>query len=287
MLTRRRFMVGACCSAHAALILPARGSASEKFSFKCSTVNTLKPGEPEDTLPVTVYSDTNDQLQFKAYQEDLAVTPFGAAYAKHRWHLSDGLTPGTGKITLGVFFLNGSSDQQELVKAASMAWTNGPLGTIFALDFSVPQQQSHIRIAFDGDDGNWSYIGRQSNGVQKKLKTMNIQTLEDFIVQHEFGHTWCLQHEHQFPGAIHWNQPQVIADMEAEQGWSPAMTKTQMLAPLDKAAICIGDPRFNKDSIMLYPIRQSWTTDGFSSDWNRKISDGDVRCLAGVYNFKI
>jgi serralysin len=286
MLNRRCFIVGACCSAQAAL-LPASGSASEKLSFKCSTVNTLKPGETEDTLPVTVYSDTDDQLKFKAYQEDLDVTPFGAAYVKSRWHLSDGLTPGTGKITLGVFFLNGSNDQQELVKSATAGWTSGPLGKIFALDFSVTQQKSHIRIAFDGGDGNWSFIGRQSNNVQKNLKTMNIESLEDFIVQHEFGHTWCLQHEHQFPGAIHWNQPQVIADMEAEQGWSASMTKAQMLASLDKAAVCIGDPHFNKDSTMLYPIRQSWTTDGFSSDWNKRISDGDVRCLAGVYNFKI
>jgi hypothetical protein len=286
MLTRRQFAAGTCCLFHSTLFAQRTFADGSIPSFKCSTINTIKPGDLEDLIPVRPYSNTNDEISFERTQTQLNITPYGAAFVKDRWHRADGLTPNTAKITLGVFFLNGGTDQQAVVKSAGHAWTDGPLGQIFDLNYDVPKERSQIRIAFDSGDGNWSYVGRRCLAIPAKNKTMNIESVEDFVVEHELGHTWCLEHEHQFPGAIHWNRDQVIADMQAEQGWSPEMTRAQMLSPLSQSA-CVGDPKFNRDSIMLYPIRSNWTTDGFSSDWNKKISEGDIRCLAGIYNFKI
>jgi serralysin len=287
MLNRRNFLVGTCCALHSGIVLANQANSTPQLTFKCSTVNTVKPGDPEDVLQLKPYGDTRDEIEFEKNQSDLGLTQYGSAYVKDRWHLSDGLTPNSGRITLGVYFINGSDADQQLIRSAAKGWTDGPLGQIFTLDYSVPQEQSHIRVAFDSGDGNWSGVGRQNNFVPKKQKTMNIESLEEFVVQHEFGHAWCLQHEHQFPGALHWNQDIVIADMQAEQQWPPSTTKVQILNPLKQSGVCIGDPQFNQDSIMLYPIKSTWNKEGFSHDWNRKISEGDIRCLAGLYGFKV
>jgi len=34
---------------------------------------------------------------------------------------------------------------------------------------------------------------------------------------------------------------------------------------------------------MMYPVPQSWTLDGFSSEMNRELSDNDKRLVGWVY----
>ena len=49
-------------------------------------------------------------------------------------------------------------------------------------------------------------------------------------------------------------------------------------------AQCVGDPGFNRDSVMMYEVPQNWTVGGvFSQPLNRDISARDRLCLSGIY----
>ena len=287
MLNRRKFLVSSClcCSATALGVVPSRSDTTPK-NFTCGTVDTVLPGE----LDVQLLNGTNDELKMaKDNLNSLQITPYGTAFLKDRWPLP----PGASKITLKVYFYNGSASDQEAVRSAASQWINGPLGSRLALDFNVASPtDANIRVNFGSSEGNWSYVGRQNAAVRHPAHTMNIAEVVDYVIMHEFGHAWGLQHEHQFPGGIKWNAPQVIKDMNSIYGWSAEMTQQQMLNQLSKSAVCIGDPKFNKELIMLYPIQADWTLpdasgNRFSSNWNTRISDGDIRCVAGLYSIHI
>lgn len=101
------------------------------------------------------------------------------------------------------------------------------------------------------------------------------------VVLHEFGHALGLVHEHQLPaGGIQWNKPAVYADLEPK--WSRAKIEQNLFATVDpeKAAMTRLDP----NSIMMYPIKKSWTLNGFSTGLNPKLSATDVAFIHNVYS---
>ncbi len=78
---------------------------------------------------------------------------------------------------------------------------------------------AEIRIAFDMNDGSWSYIGTSCKEVDKKEPTMNYGWLQpdtpeveySRVVLHEFGHALGCIHEHQNPSAkIPWDKKSCI-----------------------------------------------------------------------------
>lgn len=277
--SRRAFALG-FCSCFAAR---RQAHAEDNISLIpiCSTIDTVDPTSPG--LSIVPLGTSGIPVDFNPKVDGLTISPYGTAFLRDRWLRSDGLTPNTGKITLGVHFLNGSPALRERAAQAASQWTEGsPLAQRLAYRFDVSPQDSQIRVSF-GKGGNWSYVGRQNLQYSKNEKTMNLENIEDFVICHEFGHAWCLQHEHQFPNAIKWNEAQVIADYKREQGWSESQIRSNILSKLGSDAICVGNPQFNAKSIMLYPTRPEWTNNTFSSDWNTQISDGDTRCLRGIY----
>jgi len=305
MLTRRSFL-GACCAAHAmsqfgaAFAQQAEPVAPEmppdlpdaQPMFICKTIDTIpiSRGSGEPDLVFMPATSNTEALEYQSSMKALDFTPFGVAMAKDKWLLTDGLTPGTGKITLGVYFLNGSPSQQRIFKDSVQRWTDGVLGNRLGIAFINDRDRSDIRVAFDGGEGNWSYVGRANRTIPLNQKTMNVSDVIPNICQHEFGHAWCLQHEHQFPGdAIRWNDAAVIQTMSAH-GWSESMTRQNILTKLKANAVCVGDPRPNLKSVMLYPIHPGWAEIRQSSGWipfsspgGGLISEGDVNCLRGLY----
>jgi hypothetical protein len=175
-----------------------------------------------------------------------------------------------------------------LVRTAASAWTSpSVLGERLAFEFDAPPSNSKIRVAFGTGEGNWSCVGRRCLQVPTTQHTMSIDDDLAYIVQHEFGHAICLQHEQQYPdpGGIQWNEKRVIADCYSLYGWSEKKTRNNILNKLkDPSARCIGDKNFNPVSIMLYMIPPEWTTDGFSSGTNTQITDRDIKCVRGVYS---
>ena len=282
MIKRRDFLLGVCCSASVTLGTNKAKSQSDdnQRAYTCKTVSTSNP----DELVVVQYRDSGEKLEIEKKINELKITPFGTSYLKDRWLPQHGLTP-SGKITLGVFFLEGSDRQKKMVREAAEEWLKLGLDARFDLDFDVPQERSQIRIGFDSSDGNWSYVGRNCLSIGLSSRTMNIADLIPHVCMHEWGHTFCLQHEHQFPSGIKYNDQVVIQDAKRLWGWSEQQTKRNILSKLGSDAVCVGDAQFNPDSIMLYPVLPGWTTNGFSSGNILKISNRDISCLRGRYNF--
>jgi serralysin len=276
MLSRRTFL-STCCAIHA---FPAAGQ--PRPAFICGTVD--RDASPDMQTIIDRFSSNagSGRFQVEAVVNDSKFTPYGTANLDHRWLRSDGLTPNTNFITLGVHFFNGTADQRTMVEKAANVWLVGDLGTRLKFEFGVDQSRAQISIHF-GAEGNNSIVGRESATYAKTRPSMRLQDMYEYIVTHEFGHALGLQHEHQNPAtAIKWHRAAVIADM-ASQGWTPQMCEQNIFSRFSKQYACIGSPTFDAASIMLYPIPSHWTEDGYSTSTNTAVSTGDAKCVVGLY----
>ncbi len=97
------------------------------------------------------------------------------------------------------------------------------------------------------------------------------------------GHAIGLIHEHQNPlHAIHWNKAAVRHDLSGPpNNWDDATIQHNMFDRYDPAKVTA--TKVDRKSIMMYPIPQTWTVDGFSSGLNATLSSGDKRLIKKVY----
>ena len=285
MLNRREFVSGSLglLPSSFGFCVASAQTTSTTSEFVCGTVDR-SPGA-NTSIQIERYSaDAGvDRAVLDAAVREFGITPYGTINFVHRWRRSDGLTPNTGVITLGIHFLNGGDLQKTLVRNAATSWLSGELGTRMEFRFDVPRNQAHITISFNNSGNNSSIVGRESALYAQTRDTMSLSDLVDHVVQHEFGHALGLQHEHQHPGVgIRWNKPVVVADM-ALQGWTPDMVEQNIFARYSTDYACLADPRPDPELIMLYPIPLRWTLNGFKSGTNTLLSRGDRRCLEGIY----
>ncbi|MDX0200944.1 hypothetical protein GOB99_15315 [Sinorhizobium meliloti] len=284
-MKRRHFLTGAACALCSAA-LTVHSTAAEDEDFICSSVEP-----PQQSFEVDFYAWTegrtpesiNDAIA--AAKTNFKLNDYGTAFLADRWREMDGLTPNSGVITLGIAFLSGSAPQQDLVRNLAVEWLEGGVEQRIAFRFDVPPSKAQIRISFNPDGGNNSLVGRQALLSPVLNRTMNLAQVTRRVTLHEFGHALGLKHEHMnVHGPIVWDEKKVISEMRETHGWSSATTRRNILQKLSNDASCVGDPGFNPQSIMLYPIPKRWTLNGFSSRLNTNISDRDRQCLRGVYS---
>ncbi|MFD1611156.1 M12 family metallopeptidase [Sphingomonas tabacisoli] len=187
-----------------------------------------------------------------------------------------------------IAFLDGTAQQKALVKQYAVEW----ITNLANLKFSWVNDpaQSDIRISFKYP-GSWSVIGTTCKTVPKNQATMNFGWLTPTVtpaearrvILHEFGHAVGLIHEHQNPkGGIHWNKQAVIDDLSGPpNNWDLPTIQHNMFDAY--AASEINGTKLDKDSIMLYPIPISWTTDGFSAGLNGQLSATDKTFIKQQY----
>jgi astacin (peptidase family M12A)/pre-peptidase len=139
-----------------------------------------------------------------------------------------------------------------------------------------------IRIAFDSNDGAWSYIGTDCRNIPLNQPTMNLGFLDGGTAAHEFGHAIGLAHEHQNPrGGIQWNEQAVIQEMaKSPNFWDEATTRHNIIRKY--SADQINGTEFDTDSIMLYFFPASWTLNGISTKANEVLSTIDKQFIAGA-----
>jgi hypothetical protein len=183
--------------------------------------------------------------------------------------------------TLRVRFMSGTQEQKDIVKQFAPQWCeHANIKFVFSND-----QNAEIRIAFDENDGAWSYIGTDCADIPISQPTMNLGWQDEGVVLHEFGHAIGLIHEHQNPvGGIQWNKPAVIADLSGPpNSWDPATIEHNMFETY--AQDQINGTALDKLSIMLYAIPKAWTTNGFSSKPNEKLSETDKKFAHNQCNY--
>jgi len=152
-----------------------------------------------------------------------------------------------------------AADQKEVVRKAFTMWKTLGIG----LDFveAGKQSEADVRIAFEPDDGAWSYVGTDVRTKRKDPRTMNFgwSLTEDAgegldTALHEIGHTIGLPHEHQNPFAgLVWNEEAVYAALaKPPNRWSRTTTFHNIIEkiPPDEVQGSAWDP----DSIMHYPF---------------------------------
>ena len=197
-----------------------------------------------------------------------------------RWNSRDRIT---------VSFLDGDPAVQGRVRDVAGQWTAPGMANL-TLDFQR-NPDAMIRISFQ-HSGSWSMIGTTCKQVTNRQEpTMNYGWLtadssdEDLqrVVLHEFGHALGLIHEHQNPaGGINWDRAAVMRELSGPpNNWSPDDIEFNMFQPFSQAET--NYTRVDPDSIMMYPIPATWTTDGFSVGLNSDLSETDKAFIRQEY----
>ena len=190
---------------------------------------------------------------------------------------------------VSISFLDGDPRVHRRVQDAALQWTKpGRAGLI--LVFRQDTNDTDIRISFRYS-GSWSVIGTSCQHVPANEATMNFGWLhrdssdEELrrVVLHEFGHALGLGHEHQTPaGGIQWNREQVIADLSGPpNNWDMATIEHNMFEPMAESETNF--TALDPQSIMMYPIPATWTTDGFSVGLNSDLSSTDEQFIHTQY----
>lgn len=178
--------------------------------------------------------------------------------------------------TLTIRFLNGTAQQQAMVREFAPIWTE------FAnLHFEFTDDpRAKIRVTFN-DDGAWSYVGTDNLGIPLHAATLNLGWQDKAVILHEFGHMIGLSHEHQSPhGGIVWNEAAVIADLSGSPNfWDEATVRHNVLNKYTADQIHGTD--FDADSIMLYAFPDSWTQNMGATHENHDLSTLDKMFIQG------
>ena len=220
------------------------------------------------------------------------------------WGFDQGATPGTGKITLDVYFMDWGFDaERDLARRAAESWRQGALGD--RLEFRFNQgfwsnpADFPIRVHFHDGDTSTSEIGTDALKAPADKPTMMLSRLSSApdareiaealgAYTHEFGHVLGLHHEHQGSnGTLSWNEEKIQSDL-AHEGidWSLDDIRNNLTMSYPKSACPTetGYHGFDADSIMIYPLDPNWTQQHFGSHRNLRISRRDRACMAYVYD---
>ena len=179
---------------------------------------------------------------------------------------------------LRVRFIGGTPAEQSKAREQAGWWTQ--VANI-KFDFNNASD-AEIRIAFDHNDGAWSYIGTDCRGIPLNAPTMNLGFLDGGTAAHEFGHAIGLAHEHQNPaGGLSWNEQLVIREMaKSPNFWDEETTRHNILRKY--SADQLKGTAFDPESIMLYFFPASWTLNGIGTEANEILSRMDKEFIAGA-----
>jgi serralysin len=188
---------------------------------------------------------------------------------------------------LTVSFIGGEKVVKDRIIKHAKIWMDH---TSIELDFKPAKNKvADIRIAFDMNDGSWSYVGTDNLSIEQDQPTMNYGWLtpttgdEEYrrTVLHEFGHALGCAHEHSNPkGGIPWDKKKAYA-YYMQQGWSKEEVDEQVFKKYGKNIVRA--TKVDKQSIMMYPIPNEITIGDYAVGWNNDLSENDKAFIAKLY----
>lgn len=185
--------------------------------------------------------------------------------------------------TIHVRFINGTGEQHAQVMALAKEWEK-----YANIKFvQTKAEPSHIRVEFSNRQENYSFLGTDAHHGDPEENTMHIEfglfdepTRLKGVVIHEFGHVLGFMHEHSIPeSGMKWNKDTIYKEY-AKLGWDKDIVDEQIFSVYNMPYS--NGFKFDKKSIMCFPIHHWQTSNGYSVDWNAEISEGDKE-LAGLY----
>lgn len=190
--------------------------------------------------------------------------------------------------TLRVRYMDGDPEVQARISAIFPEWSN-----YANIKFEVSNDwDAEVRIS-TLQPGSWAYIGTDALLVPRNKPTMNYgwftpDTKESEyrrVVLHEFGHVLGLVHEHQNPDtAIPWDKEAVYSFYSGPPNhWTKEQTDRNLFWRYDKTSTKF--TKFDRDSIMLYPVEQRFTLGDFEVGWNKELSTQDQEFIGAHYPF--
>lgn len=243
---------------------------------------STEPAEPLH-LCVDVYPPHESPYDFL----EQAMSLPGADYEEELGKLAMPANKQWEQTTLHVRFMDGDPEIQRRVQSAAAGWSEH-CAIQFVFD-DAPDAEIRITFALPG---SWSYIGTDCLAIAPDKPTMNFgwftpftpQEEIDRVVLHEFGHAIGLIHEHQNPKAtIPWDKPKVYAYYAGPpNNWSRQKTDVNLFQLYRRWGTRAS--RFDRESIMLYPIPREHVTDPtYAVGWNRSLSAGDIDAIGRWY----
>lgn len=198
------------------------------------------------------------------------------------------------RLTIG--FLEGEAALHARVAELAERWiteTSADIQFEFWIASRRDPREANLRVAFRPEKGSQSVLGRYAVQVTGGAATMNLgwMTLDladdkaSAVVLHEFGHALGLIHEHLNPAQrIDWNVRNVTDDLRRTQGWSDDIIQANMFAHYDQNEVFATD--IDSHSIMMYPIPETWTNNGFSAPFNSSLTAQDKALIKAAYGLR-
>ncbi|UPK71384.1 M12 family metallopeptidase [Chitinophaga filiformis] len=185
-----------------------------------------------------------------------------------------------------VRFNDGIPAIQDRIKTIAAKWEPF-VGAKFV--YVPSSQEADIKISFQQRGASWSRIGTDSKGHSPSmnfgwLEEETVDSLFEQVVLHEFGHAIGLVHEHQLPNGnpIKWNVDSVYAYyLNYPNYWTVQCVKDNIFFRYQRNQLNAG--MFDPTSIMMYEIPARFTTNGYSTPINVRLSPEDKRLVSDVY----
>ncbi len=188
--------------------------------------------------------------------------------------------------TIKIGFIGGTEAQKTLIKNGFASWKQSA-----NLNFEYPLTGPYnIRVSFSGGSA-WSYIGIDCNQISQSSPTLNVgfglgaaeqAAGVSSVALHEIGHALGLLHEQQFPGAICWNEANVISDLSGPpNNWNIQTIRFNVLDYHNPANVILGG--YDSRSIMHYAIPARWTCNNTEIAGGNAITTNDRNFIALQY----
>jgi Astacin (Peptidase family M12A) len=194
--------------------------------------------------------------------------------------------PEVGK-TFKIKFLEGDPYVIGKVKEKFDLWL--PYASRIKYEY-VADGDADVRIAFNPDQGSWSYVGKEILNIPQDEPTMNYGWFDkntpdaefERVSVHEMGHTLGFIHEQSQPLAeIDWDLPKVFEFFKRTNGWDEETTRHNVLERYSKKITQF--TQYDPTSIMHYWFPGEILKSGKDIEGGNKLSELDKTFAKTLY----